>query len=162
MEKKHTHSGLCGPAELKHKDECSPAPAGIGSKVYISKPNSLGHIEHAFHAFEISDEKGTAEKGTGFLAKGSFKTEVLNKKFRRRYFPTRLPRKEKKRRKKETEVTGGVPVLNLAPDGCNFILLLHGMTPLHAIPVHSDREMARWMNWINRMKKKNRGASQRP
>lgn len=157
MEKKHTHSGLCRPAELEHKDECSPAPAGIGSKVYICKPN--GHIEHAF---EITGEEGAAKKGTGILAKESFNTTEVNEKFRRRYFPTRLPRKEKKRRKKETEVTGGVPVLNLAPDGCNFILLLHGMTPLHAIPVHSDREMAKWRNWINRMKKKNRGASQRP
>lgn len=155
MEKEHNQSDLCRPAELEHKDECSPAPAGIGSKVYICKPNSPGHIEHAFEITDVHRDD-LKEKGTFILAKGYFKEEEVNKEFKRRFFPTRLPRKEKKRRKKETEVTGGVPVLNLAPDGCNFILLLHGMTPLHAIPVHSDREMAKWMNWINRMKKKNR------
>lgn len=97
------------PGILTYKDECSEVPAGLGSTVYVCRPDDFkmaGGIlwsDAGFYKIKLTDNGGglTRESKSGFQTtntvrlEGSKASEIVKRLLNPR---VRLPRKEKKRR----------------------------------------------------------------
>lgn len=104
MEEKELKPGM-----LTYKDECSKAPAGLGSTVYFCRADDLKMVggmplsDVGFHKIDLTDNGGglTRERKSGFQATATVTLEdsKASEMVKRLLNPrVRLPRKEKKRR----------------------------------------------------------------
>lgn len=104
MEEKELKPGM-----LTYKDECSEAPAGLGSTVYICRADDLEMSDGmplpdaGFYKIDLTDNGGglTRESKSGYQITGTMTledskvSEMVNRLLNPR---VRLPRREKKRR----------------------------------------------------------------
>ena len=146
---------------MAQENQSSAAPAGLGCTVYIcrndGKPFAEGTV---IKRIEADMQKGMAFQPTGFhvevlhenpmQAEIEIPAESINKRFRHQFFPTRLPRKEKKRRKVSGYITS--VTFGLANDNKEYVYLFHNHTMGGALPLLSSEHKARWQRiaaWLN-------------
>ena len=145
----------------KQEIDKAEVPAGLGNTVFIcrkdGKPFADGTV---INRIEAGLQKGMAFQPNGIhvevlhenpmQANIELPAESINKRFRYQFFPTRLPRKEKKRRKARgyiTSVTFGV-----ANDDKEYVFLFHNHAMGGALPLLSPEHKAQWQRiaaWLN-------------
>lgn len=144
----------------KQEIDKTEVPAGLGNTVFIcrkdGKPFADGTV---INRIEAGLQKGMAFQPKGIhvevlrenpmQANIELPAESINKRFRYQFFPTRLPRKEKKRRKVRGRITSAG--FGMAND-IDYIFLFHKQTMIVGLPLLSAKHKAQWQRiaaWLN-------------
>lgn len=126
------------PGMLTYKDECSEAPAGLGSTVYVCRADGMPLTavnDCKLHKIDLTDDgiKKEEEHKHGFsiTATATFEEPKMSVGLKRLLYPrVRLPRKEKKRRlnyvMRQLQLSSTIIILNsFSPEtGCLLALSL--------------------------------------
>ena len=151
---------------MAKENQLGIAPAGLGNTVFIcrkdGKPFAYGTV---INRIEADMQKGMAYQPTGIhvevlrenpmQANIEMPAESIKKRFRYQFFPTRLPRKEKKRRKVRGYITS--VTFGLANDNKEYVYLFHNHAMGAALPLLSAEHKARWQRvaaWLNARSKR--------
>lgn len=145
----------------KQEIDKTEVPAGLGNTVFICRKDGKPFVDDSvIKRVGLSMQDGMAYQPTGIhvevlrenpmQANIELPAESINKRFRYQYFPTRLPRKEKKRRKVRGYITS--VTFGMGNDDKEYVYLFYNHAIGAALPLLSPEHKAQWQRiaaWLN-------------
>ena len=140
----------CMPIDLTGCEECKEAPAGLRSTVYF---RSLDPNVSFMKKITLESERTAKSWVNGFQTSASFEMpeDNINPRFKYKFFPKRLPRKEKKRRKERQRVTS--VLFGIINESIEYAFLLHKELLIIGLPLCEAQDKIFWLQVAECLKK---------